>query len=74
MIDAKQPCEPFGAWYVLDPDGKPLCRVEPVGSYANTGPLAGIYLVDFEATRKRAEHIAEALRHYQQSQEGERVP
>jgi hypothetical protein len=36
MIDAKQPCEPFGAWYVFDPDGKPLCRVEPVGSYANT--------------------------------------
>ncbi len=74
MIEAKQPCEPFGVWYVFDPDGTPLCRVEPVGAPAKTGPLAGIYLVDFEATRKRAEHIAEALRHYQASQEGDRVP
>ncbi len=74
MIEAKQASQPFGVWYVFAPDGTPLCRVEPVGDYAKKGPMAGIFLLDFEATRKRAEHIAEALRHYQQSQEGERVP
>lgn len=37
------------------------------GRRAWTGP-------DWEATRKRAEHIAEALRHYQASQEAEVTP
>lgn len=74
MIEAKQASQPFGVWYVFDPDGTPLCRVEPVGNYATKGPMVGIFTLDFEATKARAEHIAEALRHYQQSQEGERVP
>lgn len=72
MIEAKQPYPNASYWIYAD--GVPLCRVEPVGAPAKTGPLAGIYLVDFEATRKRAEHIAEALRHYQQSQEAEVTP
>ena len=74
MIEAKQISEPFGVWYVLAPDGTPLCRVEPVGDCSEKGPMADIFLIDFEATRKRAEHIAAALRHYQQSQEAEVTP
>ena len=42
-------------------------RVYGTAKHRYSGP-------DWPATRKRAEHIAEALRHYQQSQEGDRVP
>ena len=47
-------------------DSTPLCMVEHVRSPDGN--------IDWPATKSRAEHIAEALRHYQASQEGERVP
>ena len=46
---------------------EPLCTVETVMTRGGNGP-------DWPATKARAEHIAEALRHYQQSQEGVKVP
>lgn len=47
-------------------NGGIICKVHPVRDEG--GDIVA------DATRKRSEHIAEALRHYQQSQEGERVP
>ncbi len=67
MIEARQE-RPHAVFRIYD--GKEeLCTVSHVIRSANgwIGP-------DWPATRKRAEHIAEALRHYQQSQEGVRVP
>ena len=51
-------------------DGKLLCTVELVGEIYESGPHAGFVRPDYDASNKRAEHIAQALRHYQQSQEG----
>ena len=67
MIEARQE-RPHAVFRIYD--GKEeLCVVSTVmKSDKNwTGP-------DWTATKARAEHIAEALRHYQASQEGERVP
>ena len=70
MIEARQPGE-HQDYMVYDGD-TPLCKVSTVlrkfGNGKNTysGP-------DWPATKARAEHIAQALRHYQASQEGERV-
>jgi len=47
-------------------DGEPVCEVRPI--------LLKDGAHDWPATKARAEHIAHALRHYQQSQEGDRVP
>ena len=68
MIEVAQPLGPFTS-YRIKSDEKILCTVEPVMASA-----CGFYGPDWPATKARAEHIAEALRHYQQSQEGERVP
>ena len=71
MIEARQPGE-HQDYYVYDGD-TPLCKVSTVwrkfsnGKNTYSGP-------DWPATRARAEHIAAALRHYQQSQEGVKVP
>ena len=66
MIEARQD-HPHAVFRIYD--GKEeLCAVSTVMTSGKnwTGP-------DWPATKARAEHIAEALRHYQQSQEGERV-
>jgi len=68
MIEVAQPLGPFTS-HRIKSDGKVLCTVEPVMASAH-----GFYGPDWEATRKRAEHIAEALRHYQASQEAETTP
>ena len=64
MIEAKQlgPRDPYRVYI----DGDPVCEVMPI--------LIGDGAHDWPATKARAEHIAAALRHYQASQEGEKVP
>lgn len=52
-------------------NGETLCTVQPVLTEDTEWPSGK---PDVAATKTRAEHIAEALRHYQASQEGERVP
>ena len=67
MIEARQDGE--GQDYNVFDGETLLCavatirRVYGTAKHRYSGP-------DWPATRKRAEHIAEALRHYQQSQEG----
>ena len=51
-----------------------LCDVRDIVRQEHVGTRHQYPCTDIEATRKRAEHIAEALRHYQASQEGVRVP
>ena len=70
MIEARQPGE-HQDYMVYDGD-TPLCKVSTV--WSKTGKGKTTYSgPDWPATKARAEHIAEALRHYQASQEGERV-
>jgi hypothetical protein len=70
MIEARQPGE-HQDYIVYDGD-TPLCKVSTV--WSKTGKGKTTYSgPDWPATKARAEHIAEALRHYQASQEGERV-
>ncbi len=69
MIEAKQRSE-NGAYAIYDGD-TPLCTVATIERMSDCKRFRG---PDWPATKARAEHIAEALRHYQQSQEGERVP
>jgi len=70
MIEARQPGD-HQDYYVYDGETR-LCTVATVwskfgrGKNTYSGP-------DWPATKARAEHIANALRHYQQSQEGEKV-
>jgi hypothetical protein len=70
MIEARQSAE-HEDYLVYDGDTL-ICIVATIrreyGSSKNrySGP-------DWPATKARAEHIAEALRHYQASQEGEKV-
>ena len=52
---------------------EPLCTVETVMTRGGKGQNAWVG-PDWPATKARAEHIAEALRHYQQSQEGVKAP
>ena len=52
---------------------EPLCTVETVMTRGGKGQNAWVG-PDWPATKARAEHIAEALRHYQQSQEAEVTP
>lgn len=70
MIEARQAGE-HQDYYVYDGDTG-LCRVDTVWSRFGKGKNSYVG-PDWPATRKRAEHIAAALNHYQQSQEGERV-
>lgn len=71
MIEARQDGE--GQDYNVFDGETLLCAVATIRRVYGTakhrcnGP-------DWPATKARAENIAEALRHYQQSQEGERVP
>ena len=71
MIEARQDGE--GQDYNVFDGETLLCavatirRVYGTAKHRYSGP-------DWPATKARAEHIAEALRHYQQSQEGDRVP
>lgn len=51
-----------------------LCDVRNVVAVEYMGTFRQYSHTDGDATRKRAEHIAEALRHYQQSQEAEVTP
>ena len=67
MIEARQD-GPHTVFRIYD--GKEeLCAVSIVMTKGKhwVGP-------DWPATKARAEHIAQALRHYQQSQEAEKVP
>lgn len=63
MIEAKQQSPEARYWIFAD--GVPLCTVETVLTrkgtqrHVCTGP-------DWPATKARAEHIAEALRHYKE--------
>ena len=52
--------------YQIVSDSTPLCMVEHVRSPDGN--------IEWPATKVRADAIANALRHYQQSQEGERTP
>ena len=70
MIEARQPGE-HQDYIVYDGD-TPLCKVSTVWSKTGKGKIT-YSGPDWPATKARAEHIAEALRHYQASQEGERV-
>mgnify|MGYP000069816791 FL=1 len=72
MIEARQP-EEHQCFEVRDGDTL-LCTVATI--YRSYGGLSKNRYrgPDWPATKSRAEHIAEALRHYQQSQEGDRVP
>ena len=72
MIEAKFDRR-LGKHSVIDGDTV-LCDVCDIVKQENVGTRHQYSCTDIEATRKRAEHIAEALRHYQASQEGERVP
>ena len=63
MIETRQVGGCFGPFHVFV-DNVAVCRVEYAWS---------VVASDYVATKARAEHIAEALRHYQASQEGERV-
>ena len=69
MIEAKQQGK-HGAYTIYDGD-TPLCTVATIERASDCKRFRG---PDWTATKARAENIAEALRHYQQSQEGERVP
>jgi len=69
MIKAQQQGE-NGAYTIYDGD-TPLCIVSTIERVSDCKRFRG---PDWPATKARAEHIAEALRHYQQSQEGERAP
>ena len=71
MIEARQPGE-HQDYCVYDGDTR-LCKVEIVWSRFGKGKNS-YFGPDWPATKARAEHIAEALRHYQASQEGVRVP
>ena len=71
MITAKQD-GPHGVFRVYS-DNEPLCIVETVMDRGGKGMKSWVG-PDWTATKARAEHIAEALRHYQASQEGDRVP
>ena len=68
MIEAKQLGE-NNAYAIYDGD-TPLCTVATIERASDCKRFRG---PDWTATKARAENIAEALRHYQQSQEGERV-
>jgi hypothetical protein len=68
MIEVAQPYGP-GTSYRIIINGKLLCTVEEVVTREH-----GFFGPDWPATKARAEHIAEALRHYQQSQEAEVTP
>lgn len=59
-----------GERYLVTQDGHELCEVTTIWKRDYRGRLS---VLDHELSLKRAEHIAEALRHYQQSQEGEKV-
>lgn len=70
MIEARRAGE-HQDYMVYDGD-TPLCKVSTV--WSKTGKGKTTYSgPDWPATKARAEHIAEALRHYQQSQEGVKV-
>ena len=69
MIEARQRGE-NGAYAIYDGD-TPLCTVATIECMSTCKRFRG---PDWAATKARAEHIAAALRHYQASQEGERVP
>lgn len=69
MIATKQQGE-NGAYTIYDGD-TPLCIVSTIERVSDCKRFRG---PDWAATKARAENIAAALRHYQQSQEGERVP
>ena len=56
-----------GDRYIVSQDGHELCEVKTRDYRGRQSVL------DHELSLKRAEHIAEALRHYQQSQEGVKV-
>ena len=71
MIEARQD-GPYGVFRVYS-DNEPLCTVETVMTRGGKGQNAWVG-PDWPATKARAEHIAEAMRHYQQSQEGVKVP
>ena len=63
---------PHGVYRIYS-DNEPLCVVET--SYVNGGTGRRTWRgPDWEATKARAEHIANALRNYQQSQEAEVTP
>ena len=69
MIEARRQGE-HQDYQVYDGD-TPLCTVSTVWRKFGTGKTYSG--PDWPATKARAEHIAEALRHYQQSQEGVKV-
>ena len=69
MIEARQRGE-HDAYDIYDGD-TPLCTVATIERMSDCKRFRG---PDWAATKARAEAIANALRHYQQSQEGERVP
>lgn len=71
MIEAKQQHEHADYW--IYSDGVPLCLVATVTTNGETGRRTWTG-PDWPATKARAEHIAAALRHYQQSQEAEVTP
>ena len=69
MIDAKQLGE-NNAYAIYDGD-TPLCTVATIERMSDCKRFRG---PDWPSTKARAEAIANALRHYQASQEGDRVP
>nr|AGC71963.1 hypothetical protein [uncultured bacterium A1Q1_fos_25] len=73
MIEVTQPYGPDTS-YRISSDGTPLCAVESVRVTEHAGTTREYSRTDREATKARAEHIAEALRHYQASQEAEVTP
>lgn len=73
MIEVTQPYGPDTSYRIMS-DGVLLCTVESVRVTEHTGTMREYSRTDREATRKRADNIAEALRHYQASQEAEVTP
>ena len=69
MIEARQ--RGVHDAYAIYDGATPLCTVATIERMSDCKRFRG---PDWPATKARAEHIAEALRHYQASQEGERVP
>ena len=67
MIEVRQ--ESGHTNYKVFDGGTPICTVDTI--WRRQG---GFHGPDWPATRARAEHIAEALRHYQASQEAETTP
>ena len=59
--------------YVVCDGDEQICTVSTVWRIAGQG-LTAFRNPDWPATKSRAEHIAEALRHYQASQEAETTP